>query len=236
MKRRAHFAPAFFCPLKGDNERTLSLRLLNFFMQNPPTLFSVENLRTMHVGPLDFDLRASESLVLSGPSGSGKSLLLRAMADLDRHQGTVCLKGKEQSEYRATDWRSEVAYLPADSAWWADTVGEHFRNTDSVNWHSLGFTDEVQSWTVSRLSSGERQRLALLRMLENSPRVLLLDEPTANLDRENTLLVENMITRYVQDHEAAAVWVSHDAEQQERLGVPVIILGDDPKEGLKDGQ
>ncbi|MDX1335484.1 MAG: ATP-binding cassette domain-containing protein, partial [Gammaproteobacteria bacterium] len=89
---------------------------------------------------------------------------------------------------------------------------------------------------VSRLSSGERQRLALLRMLENSPRVLLLDEPTANLDRENTLLVENMIARYVQDHEAAAVWVSHDAEQQERLGVPVLILDNERSEGLADGQ
>jgi len=205
-------------------------------MQIPPPLFSVKNLRTMHVGPLDFDLGVSESLVLSGPSGSGKSLLLRAMADLDRHEGTVILDGKEQAEYRATDWRSEVAYLPADSAWWTDTVGEHFRNTDSVNWQSLGFEAEVESWTVSRLSSGERQRLALLRMLENSPRVLLLDEPTANLDRENTLLVENMIACYVQDHQAAAVWVSHDAEQQERLGVPVLILNNDRSEGLTDGQ
>lgn len=205
-------------------------------MQNPAPLFSVNNLRTMHVGPLDFDLGASESLVLSGPSGSGKSLLLRAMADLDRHEGTVSLDGKEQSEYRATDWRSEVAYLPADSAWWTDIVGEHFQDTGSVNWQSLGFEAEVESWTVSRLSSGERQRLALLRMLENSPRVLLLDEPTANLDRENTLLVENMIARYVQDHEAAAVWVSHDAEQQERLGVPVLILDNERSEGLADGQ
>ena len=205
-------------------------------MQNPPPLFSVNNLRTMHVGPLDFDLQASQSLVLSGPSGSGKSLLLRAMADLDRHEGTISLEGREQSEYRATDWRSKVAYLPADSAWWTDSVGEHFHNTDSVNWQSLGFEDEVKSWTVSRLSSGERQRLALLRMLENSPRVLLLDEPTANLDRENTLLVENMIVRYIQDHQAAAVWVSHDAEQQERLGVPVLILGDDRNEELTDGQ
>lgn len=205
-------------------------------MQNPAPLFSVNDLRTMHVGPLEFDLRASESLVLSGPSGSGKSLLLRAMADLDGHEGRVSLDGKEQSEYRANKWRSVVAYLPADSAWWADTVGEHFRNTGSVNWQSLGFEAEVESWTVSRLSSGERQRLALLRMLENKPRVLLLDEPTANLDRENTLLVENMIARYVQDHEAAVIWVSHDAEQQERLGVPVLILDNGRSEGLEDGQ
>jgi len=205
-------------------------------MQNPPPLFSVNNLRTMHVGPLDFELRTGESLVLSGPSGSGKSLLLRAMADLDSHEGRVSLYGKEQSEYRATDWRSEVAYLPADSAWWTDIVGEHFRHSDSVSWQSLGFEAEVQSWTVSRLSSGERQRLALLRMLENRPRVLLLDEPTANLDHENTLLVESMIADYVQDHEAAAVWVSHDAEQQERLGVPVLILGDNRNEEPADGQ
>jgi ABC-type iron transport system FetAB ATPase subunit len=151
--------------------------------------------------------------------------MLRAMADLDEHKGGVLLQGREQSDQKVTDWRTQVAYLPAESAWWADTVGEHFKDAASIDWSVLGFEPSVQDWTVSRLSSGERQRLAMFRLLENKPRVLLLDEPTANLDAENTLLVEELVAEYVQRRQAAAVWVSHDQEQQKRLGARVIILG-----------
>lgn len=187
-------------------------------------LFEVDELRTKHVGPLSLALARGESLVLSGPSGTGKSLLLRAMADLDPHEGRVLLDGREQSEYPVTEWRHQVAYLPAESAWWADTVGEHFNNPQSIAWKKLGFETVVSDWNISRLSSGERQRLALLRMLENQPRVLLLDEPTANLDAENTALVESLVADYRDHYEAVIVWVSHDRAQLERLQARVIEL------------
>jgi ABC-type iron transport system FetAB ATPase subunit len=70
---------------------------------------------------------------------------------------------------------------------------------------------------VIRLSSGEKQRLALLRLLANQPRVLLLDEPTANLDPENTRRVEAVIREYCRERAAAVVWVSHDREQAARV-------------------
>ena len=101
----------------------------------------------------------------------------------------------------------------------------------SIDWSALGFDPSVVDWTVSRLSSGERQRLAMFRLLENKPRVLLLDEPTANLDTENTLLVENMVAEYVSKHLAAAVWVSHDREQQQRLDTRVLVLGSQEGQG-----
>jgi ABC-type iron transport system FetAB ATPase subunit len=70
---------------------------------------------------------------------------------------------------------------------------------------------------VTRLSSGEKQRLALLRLLANQPRVLLLDEPTANLDPQNTRRVEAMIAAYREARGAAVVWISHDREQAARV-------------------
>jgi energy-coupling factor transporter ATP-binding protein EcfA2 len=82
---------------------------------------------------------------------------------------------------------------------------------------TLGFPTEVTAWEIRRLSSGERQRLALLRILALKPRVLLLDEPTANLDKTNTSLAETLIEDYSQQHRAAVLWVSHDLEQLERL-------------------
>lgn len=66
-------------------------------------------------------------------------------------------------------------------------------------------------------STGERQRFALLRLLENKPRVLLLDEPTAALDEKNTLAVETLLLNYLKNHQAAAIWVSHDPEQLQRV-------------------
>ena len=70
---------------------------------------------------------------------------------------------------------------------------------------------------VARLSSGEKQRLALMRLLANRPQVLLLDEPTANLDPENTRRVEAVITEYRRAHKAVVIWVSHDPEQVTRV-------------------
>jgi ABC-type iron transport system FetAB ATPase subunit len=54
--------------------------------------------------------------------------------------------------------------------------------------------------------------------------VLLLDEPTANLDTDNTHLVESLIAEYLAEASAAAVWVSHDEEQQERLAAKIISM------------
>ena len=70
---------------------------------------------------------------------------------------------------------------------------------------------------VARLSSGERQRFALLRLLANRPRVLLLDEPTANLDPDNVTRVENLIAAYLSTEDAAVLWVSHDPLQISRV-------------------
>ena len=154
---------------------------------------------------------------LSGESGSGKSLLLRAVADLDEHRGEVSLDDVNVNDMSAPQWRKKVAMLPADSQWWFDTVGEHFEQVDKALLDRLGFNEDTLRWIISRMSSGEKQRLALLRLLANKPSVLLLDEPTANLDKTNTLLFESIVQDYLKQHNACAIWVSHDLEQLKRV-------------------
>ena len=82
----------------------------------------------------------------------------------------------------------------------------------------LGFADEsVLQWNVSRLSSGEKQRLALVRLLSRSPEALLLDEPTANLDSTSVSLVENVIDNYRKEYSVPVIWVAHDQSQLKRV-------------------
>jgi ABC-type iron transport system FetAB ATPase subunit len=144
--------------------------------------------------------------------------MLRALADLDPHHGEVALDGMTQQQVPPPQWRQQVALLPAESRWWADSVGEHFVGDTPADWlQCLGFDATVWDWEIKRLSSGEKQRLGLLRVLSLTPKVLLLDEPSANLDGENVGKIEEILHRYREEHAAALLWVSHDPKQIERI-------------------
>jgi ATPase subunit of ABC transporter with duplicated ATPase domains len=117
----------------------------------------------------------------------------------------------------APEWRKMVSLMPAESSWWYETVGEHFDYLDQDAQHALGLEEDVGTWEVKRMSSGEQQRLALLRLLRNQAEVLLLDEPTANLDSKNIERVENYLTDYRRNHNTSLIWVSHDVDQLKRV-------------------
>ncbi len=176
--------------------------------------------------PVDLNLAAGELVLLSGPSGSGKSLLLRAIADLDPNPGEVWLDGTARSALPAPQWRRRVALLPAEAHWWADRVGDHLPDAATDLLAGLGFGPDTLDWAVSRLSTGERQRLALARVLLNRPAALLLDEATANLDPPNRDRVEALVEAYRVEQGAAVLWVSHDPDQRRRLGGRRLVIQD----------
>jgi len=145
-------------------------------------------------------------------------MLLRAMADLIPHEGVLYLNNIPCSKTRPSEWRKRVAYSSAESAWWQDCVIEHFiKIPEDSLLSSMGFEPDVLNWSVSRLSSGEKQRLGLIRILLNDPEVLLLDEPTASLDADNIQRVEALITSWQKQKSAAVIWVSHNKAQIERV-------------------
>lgn len=184
----------------------------------------IERLATSLIGPISFEVAPGECLALMGPSGAGKSLLLRAIVDLDPNTGGVTLGARSRADLAANGWRKLVALVPAESGWWADRVRDHFpASSDATDFiRDLGLPHALE-WDVARLSSGERQRLALARALCLRPQALLLDEPTASLDEHATGLVEHRIRQCCQEG-VAVLLVTHDRRQAERMARRVLRL------------
>ncbi len=193
-------------------------------VSKPAPLLQISQLSRPTFAAVTLDVHAGECLCLYGPSGAGKSQLLRAIAELDPAAGELRLAGVHSTDMPPAEWRQQVGLLPPDSCWWHATAAAHFHNGMPVPLEQLGLDASMLEQPIARLSSGEKQRLALLRLLANRPRVLLLDEPTANLDPENTRRVEAAIATYIKDNDAAAVWVSHDRQQVARVADRCLLV------------
>ena len=181
-------------------------------------MLNIQELSRPGIEPFSLALKEGECASLSGPSGAGKTLLLRAIADLDPNQGSVFLDQKNRNDFAAPDWRRSVCYLAPESGWWADDVKIHFPNPEQAVdlFQELGLTADALNWQVSRLSTGERQRLALARLLLIAPSVMLLDEPTSGLDPDSVTLVENILKQRLAAG-STILMVTHAAEQAKRL-------------------
>jgi putative ABC transport system ATP-binding protein len=181
----------------------------------------VVNLRSHLAGPFDLTVEAGECVAMTGPSGAGKSLFLRMIADLDPSQGEVFLDATERRSLPAPAWRRRVVYSAAEPGWWSESIQDHFHGEAMVFARTmaprLGLASGLLDGPVVRLSTGERQRLALIRALALASPVLLLDEPTGALDEESTQRVEAVL----HEHLAAGVtiaMVTHSPAQATRLG------------------
>ncbi|MCW2236444.1 ABC transporter ATP-binding protein [Azospirillum canadense] len=181
-------------------------------------MLTVRDLSNRVLQPASFRVDTGECVAVQGPSGAGKSVLLRAVADLDPAAGEVRLDGALREDMTAPEWRRRVTYLAAESGWWSDRVVDHFADPQRAAplIDALGLPAEALGWPVSRLSTGERQRLALIRALVQEPRVLLLDEPTGALDLDATHRVEGLL-RDALDRGMGVLIVTHSPDQADRL-------------------
>ena len=179
---------------------------------------ALKAVRSARLAAVDLALAPGECAAVMGPSGSGKSLLLRQVADLDPGEGEVELDGAPRSGMAGYEWRRRVIYCQAEAGWWEERVAAHFDDAAAAVGlvERLGLAPEKMQALVRELSTGERQRLGLARALVKRPRALLLDEPTAALDPDATARVETEVRRYL-DEGGAALLVTHSEEQARRL-------------------
>jgi tungstate transport system ATP-binding protein len=193
--------------------------------------------RALHVPELSLD--EGECLGIIGPSGAGKTTLLRLLAMLDRPTaGSLYYRGQSFEGTVPLEFRREITMVFQRAVLLDRTVldnviyglrirreGEAGRVWDTMK--ELGI-DQLADQPAHSLSAGELQRAAVARALVLRPRVLLLDEPTANLDPDNVAILEQAIQSANVRDGTTVVLVSHNLHQICRLA--------DSLAGILDGE
>lgn len=164
---------------------------------------------------VSFELQVGELVDLTGPSGAGKSMLLRALARLlPEVQGQLFLDGQEASQHSPFQWRAQVALVPQKPVivpgtvrtnlhlpWTFQARAQGKRPGDDMlrqQLSSLGLEDIELERDASRLSVGQQARLAFLRVLLTTPKILLLDEVEAALDEASIEKVRQHLRTFLE--------------------------------------
>lgn len=181
------------------------------------------------------EIHPGDRLAIFGPSGAGKTVLLRALAMLDPlDRGEIYWKGEAVRAEDVPSYRKDIILLHQRPALSEGSVGENLQYPFSLKVHrgrhfdreciialleGLGRDESFLEKPTRDLSGGEAQLVALLRAIQLDPEVLLLDEPTASLDRATACAVEGLLDRWYSGRagERSLVWISHDLEQARRV-------------------
>jgi len=181
------------------------------------------------------DVGRGEVLAVLGPSGSGKSTLLRLLNFLERPSGGALIFDGQPADALPLAQRRRVTTVfqrpallrrsvTANIAYGLNLRGEKLTEAEAAAWlDRLGLAPLARQ-RADKLSAGEAQRVALARALVLRPDVLLLDEPSANLDPYNIGLIERLVGEAHAETGMTVVWVTHDIFQARRVAGRVAFL------------
>jgi putative ABC transport system ATP-binding protein len=185
------------------------------------------------ISDFSFDFNKGGIYSILGPSGAGKSSLLRLFNRLDEiTDGRIFFNKKDIRELSPCRLRREIGYLFQTPYMFPETVKENFLYVDTslsddsiismLSEVNLG-PDYLQT-NVEVLSIGERQRIALARLLVLQPKILLLDEPTSALDEKNAALVIELVNKMISQNGMTAIVVTHNPVQATAFDSEALLI------------
>lgn len=186
---------------------------------------------------VSFEVERGQAKVFIGPSGTGKSTLLRCINQLTPpDKGRVFLEGAEVTHHRSdiNRLRASIGFVFQDFNLLLDlTVKENIalplrfsrkKEEGRVKAMLKKFDiEDVANATASRISGGEAQRAAIARAMMNDPKIILADEPTGNLDSDNTENVMEMFGLVREDFGATIVLATHDKELSRHATAKILL-------------
>ena len=190
----------------------------------------------------DIEVERGETFALIGPTGTGKTTLIRLLDLLEEPtSGSIYFNGVNvtHNKHRRFEVRRRMSLVQqkpivfdmsvydnvACGLRWRNEKREVIKRKVGHALEIIGMS-EYQHRNTKTLSGGETQRVAIARALVTEPEVLFLDEPTANLDPNTTLKIEEILARIRQEHKTALVMVTHDMSQGQRLASRIGVLLD----------
>ena len=179
----------------------------------------------------DLRLEAGTLTCLIGPNGSGKTSLLHAVAGIGRPQGTVAMDGTDPRRLAPGQRQRLFSYLPASrDAAWPLTARDLIRlggDCSEERIEEILGDLELELFAdrrIDHMSTGERSRVLIARALVASPRLLLLDEPAANLDPLWQLRLMDYLRRLARTGEQAMLVAVHDLELARAYADRLIVM------------
>jgi putative ABC transport system ATP-binding protein len=216
------------------------------FLKNVSKSYRVGAIDVPALKGIDLEIRGRCLTAIAGPSGSGKTTLLNLIGCIDRADGGELLvdgtRVGELSDNRLSDFRAahlgfifqSFNLVPVLTAY--ENVEYPLRLTNMAAarrrervhgmLEAVGLTPHAHH-RPGQLSGGQQQRVAIARALAAAPRVILADEPTANLDSQNGAAIIQLMRRMQREHEVSIVICSHD---------PQVIDAADDKVFIRDGR
>lgn len=179
-----------------------------------------------------------EILALLGPNGSGKTTLLKILAFLEKpSRGNVYFRGLRVTDENLAQMRMETTMVFQRAVLFDTTVYDNVAYGLKIRKMPKDRVDEevkralrlvklegFEKRHAKRLSGGEQQRVALARALALNPRLLLLDEPTANLDPKSASLVEEVIAKVNREFKTTIVMATHNMFQAKNLPNRIALM------------